>query len=233
MSTVIVSCSPVELPLVGFTVTHPQLSAILYVKEPVPLFQISKVVESVSPAYLSPKLLESSDTQNYITYLAVERQVSASTQNQALNALLFFYTHVLKKDYGDFKGIPRAKKTKYVPTILSRKEIDAIIENLDYPISLVVKILYGSGLRLTEGLNLRVQDFDFDEEVITIYGKGRKFRKVFLSKKIIPELKEHLERVRNLHRHDLNKGYDGVFMPGLLENKHKNSAKEFGWQFFF
>ena len=187
-------------------------------------------------AYLkskSPKLLESIDAKKFITHLAVEKQVAASTQNQAFNALLFFYRHVLKKEFGDFKDIPRAKRTKYAPSVLSRKEIDDIINNLEYPYSLVIKLLYGCGLRLTEGLNLRVRDFDFDEGIVTIYGKGRKFRKVLLAKKVIPELKEHLERVKNLHSLDLDAGYNGVFMPGQLESKYKNSAKEFAWQFFF
>ena len=181
----------------------------------------------------SPKLLDSIDAKKFITHLAVEKQVSASTQNQAFHALLFFYRYILKKEFGDFKDIPRAKRTKYAPAILSRKEIDDIIDNLEYPMSLVIKLLYGCGLRLTEGLSLRVQDFDFDEGIITVYGKGRKFRKAFLPRKTITELKGHLERVGNLHAQDLDEGYSGVFMPGQLEKKYKNSAKEFAWQFFF
>ncbi|MEA1884724.1 MAG: integron integrase [Thermotogota bacterium] len=187
-------------------------------------------------AYLnskSPELIESEDAKKFITHLAVEKQVSASTQNQAFNSLLFFYRHVLKKDFGNFSNIPRAKRTKYTPTVLSRKEIDSIIDNLEYPYDLIVKLLYGCGLRLTEGVNLRVQDFDFDDSKLTIYGKGRKFRKVLLPRKIIPELKEHLERVKQLHKKELKNKYDGVFMPGQIELKYKNSAKEFRWQFFF
>lgn len=122
-------------------------------------------------AYLkskSPKLLESTDVKKFLTHLAVEKQVAASTQNQAFNGILFFYRHVLKKEFGDLKEIPRAKRTKYVPAVLSRKEIDDIIDILEYPESLVAKLLYGSGLRLNEGLNLRVRDFDFSEEIVTI-----------------------------------------------------------------
>lgn len=182
----------------------------------------------------SPALLNSSDAKEFISYLAIEKQVSASTQNQAFNALLFFYRFVLKKEFGDFKNIPRAKRSIYTPTVLSRKEIDAIIENLDYPLTLVVQLLYGCGLRLFEALNLRVHDFDFHEGNVTIYGKGRKFRKVMLPRKIVPELKQHLEQVKALHKKDLeNKLWHGVFMPGQMEMKHINSAKEFGWQFFF
>ena len=103
---------------------------------------------------------------------------------------------MLKKEFANFKGIPRAKRTKYVPSILSRKEIHDIIDNLKYPYSLVVKLLYGCGLSLNEGLNLRVRNFDFDEGIVTIYGKGRKFRKVLLSQRVIPELNGHLEGVK-------------------------------------
>ena len=133
----------------------------------------------------SPQLIDSDDAKRFITYLAVEKKVAASTQNQAFNALLFFYRHILKKEFGDFKGIPRAKRTKYAPAILSRTEIDDIINNLKYPYTLVVKLLYGCGLRLKEGLNIRVRDIDFNEDIITVYGKGRKVRKVLLPKKII------------------------------------------------
>jgi len=163
----------------------------------------------------------------------VEKQVSASTQNLAFNALLFFFRHVLDKDFGDFKGIPRAKKTKYVPSVLSRKEIDTIINHLEYPYDIVVKLLYGCGLRLTECLNIRVQDINFEEGIVTVFGKGRKFRKVLLPKKILPEMRTHLERVKKLHTRDLKEDYDGVFMPDLLDKKYKNGAKELRWQFFF
>ena len=187
-------------------------------------------------AYLkskSPDSINSAYAKNFITHLAVEKQVSASTQNQAFNSLLFFFRHVLKRDFGNFNNVPRAKRTKYTPTVLSRKEIDAIIAHLDHPYDLVVKLLYGCGLRLDEGINLRVQDFDFDNGQVTVYGKGRKFRKVVLPRKVIPELEEHLEQVKKLHQQDLNNKYDGAFMPGQIEKKYKNSATEFGWQFFF
>ncbi|MCH8982138.1 phage integrase N-terminal SAM-like domain-containing protein [candidate division KSB1 bacterium] len=136
----------------------------------------------------SPQLLASSDVKKFLTHLAVEKEVAASTQNQAFNALLFFYRHVLKREFGDFKDIPRAKKTKYAPSVLSRKEIDTIIEGLAYPYSLVVKLLYGCGLRLNEGLNDRVRNFYFDEgirhcikrleESPKMAGKKKKFSKV-------------------------------------------------------
>lgn len=181
----------------------------------------------------SPILLESSDAKKFIKHLAVEKKVASSTQNQAYNALLFFYSHVLKKEFENFKDIPRAKRTKCLPAILSRKEIDDIINNLEDPYALVVKLLYGCGLRLTEGLNLRIRDFDFEGGVVTINGKSGKFREVRLPKKIIPEMEEHLNWVKSLHKRDLKEGYSGAFMPDQLEIRYFMSAKEFAWQFFF
>ena len=186
-------------------------------------------------AYLkskSPQDIVSSDAKNYITFLAVEKQVSASTQHQAFHALLFFFRYVLKKEYGDFSNIPRAKKTTYIPTILSRKEIDAIITNLNDPVALLVKLLYGCGLRLTEGLNIRTQDLDFDEEIIRVFGKGRKFRKVPLPRKVVPELQSQLNFVAELHEQDIKQKYSGTFMPSQLEKEYKNSSSELSLHFF-
>ncbi|MDZ7721660.1 MAG: integron integrase [candidate division KSB1 bacterium] len=179
----------------------------------------------------SPQLIESNDAKQFITFLSVK--VSASTQNQALNALLFFFRHVLDKEFSHFDNISHAKRTKYTPTVLSRKEIDDILVNLNYPFNLIVQLLYGCGLRLNEVINLRVHDFDFDNGTLTVFGKGRKFRKVLLPKKIIPDLQEHLRRVKKLHKQDLSNNYSGVFMPDQVELKYKNSAKELAWQFFF
>ena len=105
-----------------------------------------------------PEELSSFDVREYLTYLAVTCKVSASTQNQAFNSLLFLYRHILKKDFGDHKDIPRAKKSRYIPVVLSRREIDSVLKNLSYPYALVVKLLYGCGLRLFEGVQLRVHE---------------------------------------------------------------------------
>jgi integron integrase len=178
--------------------------------------------------------LSSADVKEFLTFLAVKKRVSASTQNQAFNALLFFYRHVIKKDFGKHKDIVRAKKKPYIPIVLSREEVDAVIENLRYPYDLVVKLLYGCGLRLFECLNLRINNFNFDAGVLTIHdGKGKKDRTVPLPEKIMPELKVHLDRVKKLHQKDINSGYAGAFMFGLLEKKYKNCAKDLIWQWFF
>ena len=181
-----------------------------------------------------PQSLSSSDVKEFLTYLAVNKKVAASTQNQAFNALLFFYRHVIKKEFGELKDVVRAKRRPYIPVVLSRDEIDIILNHLKYPYDLVVKLLYGCGLRLFECLNLRIHNFNFDMGILTIHdGKGKKDRTVPLPDKIIPELKDHLERVINLYQKDMASDYSGAFMFGLLEKKYKNCARELIWQWFF
>jgi integron integrase len=181
-----------------------------------------------------PRQLSTSDVKDFLTHLSVERKVAASTQNQAFNALLFFYRHILKNEFGDLKDVPRAKRKPYIPVVLSREEIDTIISRLPYPYALIVKLLYGCGLRLSEGMNLRVNCFNFDTLILTVHnGKGQKDRTVPIPETIVPELKTHLQSVIDLHQEDLKAGYAGAFLPSLLEKKYKNAAKELVWQWFF
>jgi integron integrase len=181
-----------------------------------------------------PETLTASDVKAFLTFLAVERKVSASSQNQAFNALLFFFRHVLHKEFGKIDGVVRAKKKPYIPVVLSRGEIDRIIKNLIYPYDLVVKLLYGCGLRLTECMTLRINNFNFDFNVLTIHdGKGKKDRTVPLPETIKDELLNHLDRVINLHDIDTRDGYNGVFLPGRLGIKYPNAGKELPWQWFF
>jgi integron integrase len=181
-----------------------------------------------------PEELLESDVKGYLTHLAVKCRVSASTQNQAFNALLFLYRHILRKDFGDYKDVPRAKKSKYIPVVLSRREIDSVIKHLSYPYGLVVKLLYGCGLRLFECLKLRVQNFNFEEGVLSIQdGKGKKSRTVPIPKALTHELLKQLESVKTLHESDLMAGYTGVFLDNSLEKKYPRAAKNFNWQWFF
>jgi integron integrase len=180
-----------------------------------------------------PKSLSSKDVKDYLTYLAVQCRVSASTQNQAFNALLFLFRHALKQDFGDFKDVPRAKKSKYIPVVLSRKEIENVLKHLQYPYDLVVKLLYGCGLRLFECLQLRVKDFNFEAGILTVHGKGKKDRTVPLPERVLPELAAQLEAVKNIHDQDLAAGYAGVFLDDLLEKKYPSAAKDLIWQWFF
>jgi integron integrase len=190
--------------------------------------QFQRFLKNRPPKSLSPK-----DVKEYLTYLAVHNRVAASTQNQAFNALLFLFRHALKQDFGDLKDVPRAKKSKTIPIVLSRKEIESILKYLPYPYHLVVKLLYGCGLRLFECLQLRVKDFNFEAGILTIHGKGKKDRTVPLPETIVPELTSQLEVVKNIHDQDLAAGYTGVFLDDLLEKKFPSAAKDFIWQWFF
>ncbi|RJR44832.1 MAG: integron integrase [Desulfobacteraceae bacterium] len=181
-----------------------------------------------------PSSLTSEDVKGFLTHLAVECFVSASSQNQAFNALLFFFRHVLEKEFGEIRDVVRAKRRPYIPVVLSRQEVDSVIRQLQPPYDLVAKLLYGCGLRLFECLKLRVHDFNFDAGLLTVHdGKGKKDRSVPLPRLILPELLAQLERVKKLHEHDLRAGYAGVFLDNLLEKKYKNAPRELVWQWFF
>ncbi len=181
-----------------------------------------------------PLSISTHDVKEFLTFLAVKGKVSSSTQNQAFNALLFFFRHALGKEFGAVDGVVRAKRKPHIPVVLSRPEIDAILTRLLPPYDLVVKLLYGCGLRLFECLNLRVHCFNFDAGVLTVHGgKGQKDRTVPLPETIIPELRKQLEFVGHTHQRDLARNYDGVFLMNSLDKKYKNAAKDFIWQWFF
>ena len=180
-----------------------------------------------------PQELTTQDVKDYLTYLAVKCRVAASTQNQAFNSLLFFFRHGLKREFGELRAVPRAKKSLYIPTVLSRPEIDAILDHLSHPHDLVVKVLFGCGLRLFEGLQLRVGDFNFDAGKLLVHGKGKKDRTVPIPESIIPELKAQIARVGKLHERDLAEGYDGVFLDDAIEVKYPKAPKDLIHQWFF
>lgn len=180
-----------------------------------------------------PCELTTADVKEYLTYLAVKCRVAASTQNQAFNSLLFFYRHGLKREFGELRDVPRAKKSLYIPVVLSRPEIDAILAHLAHPFDLVVKLLFGCGLRQFECLQLRVRDFNFDAGILTIHGKGKKDRTVPLPKSLLPELRDQIKRITELHDRDLAAGYDGVFLDDAVEKKYPKAPREFVHQWFF
>lgn len=182
----------------------------------------------------NPATVNSDDARRFLTHLAVKRNVVASTQNQAFNALLFLYRHILKTDYELGDTVIRARRTRFIPVVLSRQEVDAVLARLQEPYKLAVQLLYGCGLRLNECLCLRVQCINFDEGILTVHdGKGRKDRTVPLPKALFPALRAQLETVQKLHDQDLKVGYGGVFMPGALDRKWKGAAKEYIWQWLF
>lgn len=181
-----------------------------------------------------PDTVDSEDARRFLTHLAVDRRVVATTQNQAFNSLLFLYRHILKAEYELGDTVTRARRSRYVPVVLSREEVDAVLAHLDGQPLLAVQLLYGCGLRLAECLNLRVQCFDFSDRVLTIHdGKGRKDRTVPLPKTLIPKLQEQMEQVRILHKKDVEVAFDGAFMPGAMERKFRSASKNLIWQWFF
>ena len=181
-----------------------------------------------------PRLLGNEDVKEFLTSLAVEKRVAASTQNQAFNALLFFYRHVLGKEFGKVEGVVRAKRKPYIPVVLSREEIDQILAKLNMPYHLIISLMYGCGLRISECLSLRVNNFNFDMKVLTIHdGKGKKDRTVPIPDILLSQLKTQLESAIALHERDCQGGYSGVFLPNQLEVKYKNAARELVWQWFF
>ena len=190
--------------------------------------QFQRFLKDKSPDELSPV-----DVKEYLTHLAVKCNVAASTQNQAFNALLFLFRHALNKDFGRHTDIPRAKKSLYIPVVLSRAEIDTILAHLSYPFDLVVKLLFGCGLRQFECLQLRVRDFNFDAGKLTIHGKGKKDRTVPIPEVLLSELQAQIKLVGELHDRDLAAGYDGVFLDDAVEKKYPKSPKEFVHQWFF
>ncbi|MCF7855455.1 MAG: integron integrase [Candidatus Pacebacteria bacterium] len=181
-----------------------------------------------------PTELSVEDVKAFLSDLAVNRGVSASTQNQAFNALLFFFRHVLNREFGEVDGVVRAKRRRYIPVVLSRDEVNAVITRLESPYDLVVKLLYGCGLRISESLELRIGCFNLDARVLTVHdGKGQKDRTVPLPEVLIDEIQERFKQLSSLHRSDLNRGYGGVFLPAQLEKKYKKAPRQFVWQWFF
>ncbi|MFZ2603285.1 MAG: integron integrase, partial [Candidatus Omnitrophota bacterium] len=170
----------------------------------------------------------------YLTHLAVERRVSSSTQNQAFNALLFLFREVLKIELKDLNKTVRAKRGPKLPVVFSPKEIQILFERLEGRDLLIVQLLYGSGLRLMELARIRVQDIDFDANLIFVRaGKEDKDRTTILPELVKEKLRIHLEGVKYLHQKDIEAGYGEVYLPEALEHKYPNAAKEWRWQYIF
>lgn len=188
-----------------------------------------RFVQGADPAGLTSK-----SVRDYLTHLAVERKVAASTQNQAFNGLLFFFRHVLNKDFADMAQGLRAKRKPRLPVVLSRQEVFRVFEHLNGTHLLLARLLYGCGLRLSEGIRLRVRDIDFERGQITVRGgKGDKDRVTVLPESLKMPLREHLEGVLELHEQDLANNVPGVELPGALERKYPNAGREWGWQWVF
>ncbi len=181
-----------------------------------------------------PLELGEKDIREFLTYLVKSKYVSSSTQNQALNAIIFLYKQVLNKPLGNFGDIPRGQRTSRLPVVFSHSEIQTILSNLHDTPKIVATLLYGSGLRLLEAVRLRVKDIDFENNYIIVReGKGEKDRLVPLPHKIIQDLRLQIEKVKLLHMQDISHGYGDTSLPDALQIKFKNASKELGWQYLF
>ena len=171
---------------------------------------------------------------DFLKDLALKKHVSASTQNQALAALLFYFRYIQNTPVMELGSVIHAKKKERVPVVFSRDEVTRVIECMYGTKKLIARLLYGTGMRLNEALSLRILDLDFDRnEIIIRHGKGDKDRHVMIPQKLIPELKTHIEKVRQIHNQDLADGWGSVIMPGALAGKFPNASKEFKWQWLF
>ncbi|MFP4346518.1 MAG: integron integrase [Anaerolineales bacterium] len=182
-----------------------------------------------------PREMGAAEIEEFLTYLAVERDVAASTQNQALYALLFLYREVLRKELDEQTiDAVRAKKPRRLPTVLTHDEVRRVLGLLSGTQRLMAKLLYGSGLRLMECLSLRVKDVDFAQTQIVVRdGKGAKDRITLLPESLVPFLQEHLQHVRYLHDDDLRRGYGKVPLPDALARKYSHADREWIWQYVF
>ena len=183
---------------------------------------------------VSPDSLDSSHVKNFLSHLAVEKRISPSTQNQAFNALLFFYRHVLDKEIDTLGDVVRAHRNTRLPVVLSRQEVRRLFDQLEGTPLLMAELTYGCGLRLRECLSLRVKDIDFEQgHVVVRAGKGDKDRTTVLPESLKNKLREHLDAVREIYEQDRKEGAAGVYLPGALEKKAPGRGEEWGWFWVF
>ncbi len=181
-----------------------------------------------------PREMGSEEIRDYLTYLAVEKNVAASTQNVAFNALIFLYRQVLEIELPPILNVLRAKRPARLPSVFTKAEAQAVIAELEGTPRLVVALLYGAGVRLTEALKLRVKDIDFEKRQITVRnGKGEKDRMTILPETVIDNLLAHLKRVKALHEEDLRRGFGSVRLPYALAKKYPNADRSFDWTYVF
>lgn len=181
-----------------------------------------------------PSEMAEVEISSFLSHLATRRGVSPSTQNQALSAVLFLYREVLKKELDYIDGIVRAKRRIRLPVVMTRHEVQVVLQNLRGTHWLIASLLYGAGLRLMECMRLRIKDVDFGRSEITVRdGKGMKDRVTLLPEKLRAPLAAHVKRVHRLHQRDLLRGNGSVEIPGVLERKYPRAPWEWGWQWVF
>lgn len=181
-----------------------------------------------------PQSLEGKDIQDFLSYLAVEKKVSASTQNQALNAVVFLYRHVFDKDVAGGISAVRARQNRRLPVVLTANEIEKIFSEMPGVNKLMARLIYGCGLRLQECLQLRIKDVDFEQSLVIIRsGKGDKDRRTVLPEAVKEELVKHINEIRVIYEKDRKSKLNGVQLPGALERKYPNAGKEWAWFWLF
>lgn len=181
-----------------------------------------------------PNTMGKPEIEEFLTYLAVEGNVSSSTQNQAFSAILFLYREVMEHPLDEKINALRAKRTSKIPVVMTRTEVQELLQAIPTRHRLKAQLLYGCGLRLMECMRLRVKDLDFGQKLILVKeGKGGKDRITMMPKLLIQPLKDHLDSVWSLHQQDLREGYGRVHMPHALARKSPNAAQEWAWQYVF
>ena len=181
-----------------------------------------------------PSALGAGDVAAFLTHLAVDRDVAAATQNQAQSALLFLYREVLTRELPLLEGVVRAKTPSRLPVILTTREVIALLRALTGTHRLIGELLYGSGMRIMEGVRLRVKDLDLERrEIVVRDGKGAKDRLTMVADRLVMPLRQHHQRVRQLHEMDLREGFGAVYLPPALERKYPAAAREWAWQYVF
>lgn len=181
-----------------------------------------------------PQEMGAKEVEAFLTHLAVEGRVAAATQNQALSALLFLYRELLHINLPWLDEVVRAKRPARLPVVLTREEVQAVLGRTEGTYGLMLRLLYGTGMRLMECVRLRVKDVDFSRaEIIVRDGKGAKDRVTMLPQRIAAELQAHLQRRRHLYEDDLAKGMASVYLPNALDRKYANAENEWGWQYVF
>jgi len=181
-----------------------------------------------------PQEMGVEEISQFLSDLAVTHRVAASTQNQALSAVLFLYKVVLHQELGRIEDLVHAHKPKKLPVILTRQEVKTVLQYLSGPPWLMASLLYGSGLRLLECLRLRVKDIDFSYKQITVReGKGAQDRVTILPLNVLSALQQHLQAVKQLHDRDLEAGFGDVYLPYALEKKYPYAARAWAWQYVF
>ncbi|HRX71167.1 MAG: integron integrase [Gammaproteobacteria bacterium] len=181
-----------------------------------------------------PQNMGKQEVEQFLNHLAVERQVAASTQNQALSAILFLYKEILEKDLGWLDDLEHAKRPARLPVVLTASEVRTVLAHLQGRHRLMANLLYGAGLRLMECVRLRVKDLDFEYRQLTVRdGKGQNDRLTMLPVSVIESLKTHLADVKIVHDQDLREGFGDVYLPFALARKYPNAGREWGWQYVF